>query len=381
MGKLDFRLMEKIFNSVYKGKRVLITGHTGFKGSWLTSWLLLLGAEVIGYSLEPDYEPNLFETIELQKKIIHITGNVIDEEHLLYVFRRYKPDFVFHLAAQPLVRYSYREPRLTYETNVMGTVNILEAIRKTKSVKVCVVITSDKCYENREWVFGYRETDPMGGYDPYSSSKGCTELVVAAYRKSFFIDSSKYSRKHIIALSSVRAGNVIGGGDWGEDRLIPDCVRALSQNRKILIRNPEAIRPWQFVLEPLSGYLWLAALMYQNSREFSDAWNFGPFENCIYNVEEVVKKIIELWGKGEYEVKPDSKYHEGKLLKLDISKSRFYLDWKPIYNIDEALEKTMRWYNKYYKENANMFNYTLKQIKEYVGRAKKQGISWSQSLR
>ena len=368
--------MEKIFNSVYKGKKVLVTGHTGFKGSWLTSWLIILGAEVIGYSLEPPSEPNLFKVIKLEKNITHITGDVRDEEHLFKIFKKYKPEFVFHLAAQSLVRFSYREPKLTYETNVIGTVNVLEAARSIKNVKVCMIITSDKCYENREWLFGYRETDPMGGYDPYSASKGCTELVVTSYRTSF-LNPDDYGKKHQTALSSVRAGNVIGGGDWGEDRLIPDCVKALSQNRKILIRYPKAVRPWQFVLEPLSGYLWLGALMYQNGNKFSDAWNLGPLDNYTLTVEQVIKKAIKLWGGGELKIRQNPKYHENKLLKLDISKACFCLKWKPVYKVDEAIEKTMAWYNKFYKEKINMHKFTLKQIGEYVKNAEKHGIEWS----
>lgn len=370
--------MKGTFNSVYRGKKVLVTGHTGFKGSWLTSWLINLEAEVIGYSLEPPTQPNLFEIIEIGNKIIHITGDVRDEEHLLKVFNKYKPEFVFHLAAQPLVRLSYQESKLTYETNVIGTVNILEAAKKTESVKVCIIITSDKCYENKEWIFGYREIDPMGGYDPYSSSKGCAELVVNAYRMSFF-NPEEYGDMHQVALSSVRAGNVIGGGDWGEDRLIPDCVKAFSKNQRILIRNPDATRPWQFILELLSGYLWLGVLMYQDGKKFSGAWNFGPRGNDVLTVEEVVKKAIRFWGRGEYKVVRDAKYHEGEQLKLDISKALFCLKWKPIYKTDKALENTMAWYKKYYKKDKDIYGYILNQIKEYIKDARKHGLEWSQT--
>jgi CDP-glucose 4,6-dehydratase len=373
--------MEDIFHSVYKGKKVLVTGHTGFKGSWLTSWLMNLGADVIGYSLEPPSEPSLFEALKVEQKIVHVIGNITDGEHVAKVFQKHKPEFVFHLAAQPLVRYSYREPKTTFETNILGTVNVLESVRRAKSVRVCVVITSDKCYENREWVFGYRETDPMGGYDPYSSSKGCTELVVAAYRQSFFSHPVESGKQHQMALSSVRAGNVIGGGDWGEDRLVPDCVKALSHHRKIQIRNPKAVRPWQFVLEPLSGYLWLAALMYKNSGNFSDAWNFGPCDDHMLAVEDVVREIIKLWKNGKYKVKRDPAYHEGKLLKLDTSKARFHLTWEPVYKTAEALEKTIVWYKKYYEGNRNMHNFLLKQIREYVEIARRRGIEWSQPRR
>jgi len=254
-------MQNNTFNNIYNGKRVLVTGHTGFKGGWLSLWLKELRAEVIGYSLDPPTSPSFFEAVDLKNKLIHITGDVRDEKHLLSVFKKYQPEFVFHLAAQPLVRLSYKDPKLTYETNIMGTVNVLESVRKTKSARVCIIVTTDKCYENKEWIYGYRETDPMGGYDPYSSSKGCAELVTAAYRSSFF-NPKDYGKSHRVAPSSARAGNVIGGGDWAEDRLIPDCIRTLSQNKIINIRNPQATRPWQYILEPLSGYLLLGSKMY-----------------------------------------------------------------------------------------------------------------------
>jgi CDP-glucose 4,6-dehydratase len=245
--------METLFSGVYSGKTVLVTGHTGFKGSWLVLWLQLLGARVIGYALSPHTEPSLFQLSNAQEGITHIVGDTRDLSKLREVCQTYKPDFVFHLAAQSLVRYSYEHPVETYETNVMGTIHLLEAIRATPSVRVCVNVTSDKCYENREWEYSYRENDPMGGYDPYSSSKGCAELITAAYRRSFF----KTGDSHGVRLASVRAGNVIGGGDWARDRLIPDCVRSLTAKSPVIVRNPEAVRPWQYVLEPLSGYLWL----------------------------------------------------------------------------------------------------------------------------
>jgi len=352
------------FEGFYKGKKVLITGHTGFKGSWLSAWLTELGANVIGYSFEPPTKPSMFKAMDLQDKITHIIGDVRDEEHLLAVFNKYQPEFVFHLAAQPIVRLSYEEPRLTYETNVMGTVNVLEAIRKTKSVKVGVIITSDKCYENKEWVYGYRESDPMGGYDPYSSSKGCAELVVSTYRHSFF--SPERYNKHKVALSSVRAGNVIGGGDWGQDRLVPDCIRALSERKAIEIRNPNAIRPWQHVLEPLSGYLLLGLKMYQEGDKYACAWNFGPPDSDIITVEEIVKKIISYWGDGKYKTEVSSKNpHEARLLKLDCSKAHSLLGWNPVYNVDETLKETVEWYKIYYTRDKNMSNLTSNQIREY----------------
>jgi len=359
--------MIKNFKNIYKNKKVLITGHTGFKGSWLSLWLLELGANVIGYSLEPPTEPNLFESINLKNKITHIFGDVRDENHLFTVFEKYKPEFVFHLAAQPLVRLSYTEPKLTYETNIMGTINVLEAARKANSVKVCIVITTDKCYENKEWIYGYREIDPMGGYDPYSSSKGCAELITAAYRNSFF-NPDDYGRNHKVALSSVRAGNVIGGGDWGEDRLIPDCIRMLSQNKTIIIRNPKAIRPWQYVLEPLSGYLLLGALMYQDGKRYCSAWNFGPNDNDIITVEEIIKSAIRNWGTGDYKVDTSSQPHEASLLKLDTSKARIFLGWKPVYNIYETIKRTINWYKNFYNstEKKKLYKITVSEIREYM---------------
>ena len=357
----------KDIKDIYKNKKVLITGHTGFKGSWLSLWLLELGANVIGYSLEPPTEPNLFDSIKLKNKITHIFGDVRDDNHIFTVFEKYKPEFVFHLAAQPLVRLSYTEPKLTYETNIMGTINVLEAVRKTNSVRVCIIITTDKCYENKEWIYGYREIDPTGGYDPYSSSKACVELVVSAYRNSFFNpkDSGKI---HNIALSSVRAGNVIGGGDWGGDRLIPDCVKTLSQNKIINIRNPQATRPWQYVLEPLSGYLLLGSKMYKDGKRYSSAWNFGPNDNDIIEVEEIVKSVIINWGNGEYKVVTLSQPHEAGLLKLDTSKARTFLGWKPVYNIYETIKRTINWYKYFYNdvEKEKLYKITVNEIWDYI---------------
>ena len=355
---------------VYKNKKVLITGHTGFKGSWLSTWLTELGADVIGYSLEPPTQPNLFEVLKLDKKLIHIIGDVKDEENLLSVFKKYQPEIVFHLAAQPLVRLSYKDPKLTYETNIMGTVNVLEAVRKTKSIKVCIIITTDKCYENKEWIYGYREIDTMGGYDPYSSSKACAELIIVAYRNSFF-NPKDYSKTHNVALSSVRAGNVIGGGDWGEDRLIPDCVRTLSQNKTINIRNPQATRPWQYVLEPLSGYLLLGSKMYKKGVKHSSAWNFGPNDKNIITVDELVKLVIKDWGSGTYKKIDNSNHpHEAGLLKLDISKARTFLGWNPAYNIYETIERTINWYKKFYNgvEKEKLYKITVNEIWDYVKR-------------
>lgn len=361
-----------LFNDEYRNKKVLITGHTGFKGSWLTIWLNKLGAQVIGYSLEPPTDPSLFKICKLEEKITNVIGDVRDYEKLNQVFEKYQPEVVFHLAAQPLVRISYRNPKETYETNVMGTVNVLEAAKNAKSVKAVVVITTDKCYENKEWVYGYRETDPMGGYDPYSSSKGCAELVVSAYINSFYNENG-------IALASVRAGNVIGGGDWAEDRLIPDFVRAVTDDKAITIRNPLATRPWQHVLEPLSGYLWVGALMLKNKKKYNGGWNFGPRDSDVLNVEEILNLSIKNWGKGKIDIDKSYQPHEANLLKLDISKAKAYLKWHPVYEVNITVKKTIQWYKVYYEnKNENMYEYTLKQIEEYENEAKMKSLVWSE---
>lgn len=355
--------------NTYKSKKVLITGHTGFKGSWLSVWLKKLGAEVIGYSLEPPAEPNLFNAIALRHKIRSILGDVKDEMHLFSVFKKYKPEMVFHLAAQPLVGLSYKEAKLTYETNVMGTVNILEAVRKTQSVKVCINITTDKCYENKERIYGYKESDRLGGYDPYSSSKACAEVVTAAYRQSFF-NPAEYNKSHHVGVASVRAGNIIGGGDWQEDRLIPDCIKALSRNTTIIIRNPRSIRPWQYILEPLAGYLLLGSLIYKKGAKYSGSWNFGPKYREHRTVEEIVELVVTCWGEGGYKVKRIKDFHETKLLKLNINKAITSLGWEPIYHIGEAVERTVSWYKEFYNSvsSKELYKLTIKEIAEYIAK-------------
>lgn len=350
----------EMFNNIYRNKTVLVTGHTGFKGSWLSIWLKELEANVVGYALKPYTNRDNFVLSGLEDRVTHIISDVRDYKKLKEVFTKYKPEFVFHLAAQPIVRESYLNPKETYDINVGGTVNVFECCRLTNSVKVIINVTSDKCYENKECIWGYRENDPMGGYDPYSSSKGCSELVTAAYRKSFFNpDSFKQHRK---SLSSVRAGNVIGGGDWQKDRLIPDCIRALENREVIKIRNPEATRPWQHVLEPLSGYLLLASKMYQKPEKFSGAWNFGPNYESIVSVREIVSMLVEKWGNGKWlDISNKSEPHEANLLSLDISKARIFLDWQPIWNIKKSIEKTLEWYKKHNEEN--VYEMCLNQIK------------------
>jgi len=352
-----------MFGNVFAEKTVLVTGHTGFKGSWLCIWLKELGANIVGYALEPYTERDNFVVSDLEDRITHIIGDVIDFQNLSKVFEEYKPEFVFHLAAQPIVRESYVNPKETYDINVGGTVNVLECCRINDSVRVIINVTSDKCYENQEWVWGYRENDPMGGYDPYSSSKGCSELITAAYRNSFFnpIDFEK----HVKSLSSVRAGNVIGGGDWQKDRIIPDCIRSLENDNPIEIRSPHATRPWQHVLEPLNGYLLLAAKMYEAPQKYCGAWNFGPNQDSIITVGEIADMIVAKWGSGFWIDKSDkSEPHEANLLSLDMSKAKTYLQWFPAWNIETTIEKTVEWYKKYTLKNP--YEICWFQIKEFM---------------
>lgn len=366
------------FGDAFRGRRILLTGHTGFKGSWLSLWLAELGAEVHGYALEPATDPGLFAVAQVRDALAsHRIADVRDHASLHQCMQDVKPDFVFHLAAQPLVRLSYREPRETYETNVMGTVNLLEAVRQCDAVRVCQIITSDKCYENREWVYAYRENDPMGGFDPYSNSKGCTELVVSAYRQSFFHPDR--IGEHGVSLASSRAGNVIGGGDWAEDRIIPDCVRALSKGETIQVRNPHAIRPWQHVLEPLSGYLWLAARQWQQPGSFEAGWNFGPTGAGNVDVRRIVELAVEAWGEGNWQAPetPHDRLHEANFLKLDITKASSLLAWEPVCNVSQTLADTMAWYRAFYDASGNMSAFTLKQIHEYMNRAGKLGLAWA----
>lgn len=352
-----------MFGNSFKNKTVLVTGHTGFKGSWLCIWLRELGAQVIGYAFEPYTDKGNFVVTRLEEKITHIIGDVRDYHKLKKVFEEYQPEFVFHLAAQPIVRESYSNPKEAYDINVGGTVNVLECCRLTDSVKVIVNVTSDKCYENREWAWGYRENDPMGGFDPYSSSKGCSELVTASYRKSFF--NPQDFEAHGKSLSSVRAGNVIGGGDWQKYRIIPDCMRALEGNKPIGVRNPTAIRPWQHVLEPLNGYLCLTEKMYEEPENYCSAWNFGPNHDSIVSVGEVVDKVVAHWGSGNWiNLSKGIECHEAELLNLDISKAKLFLQWFPIWNMEKAVEKTVHWYKNYRRKDP--YAICVDQIEEFT---------------
>jgi len=348
---------------IYKKRRVLVTGHTGFKGSWLCLLLHKLGADVSGYALEPPTTPSLFVEAKIDELITSFIGDIRDYENLLGLMQRIQPEIVIHMAAQPLVRESYKFPIETYSTNVMGTVHLLEACRHTKSVKAIVNVTTDKCYENREWHWGYRENEPMGGYDPYSNSKGCSELVTTSYRSSYF-NSNEYD-KHGIALASARAGNVIGGGDWADDRLIPDFMRAITKGEEVKIRSPYAIRPWQHVLEPLTGYLTLGAKLYSEGAAYAQGWNFGPDDNDAQNVEWITKTICKLWGKGaSYEVDNNPQPHEANYLKLDCSKAKAELNWFPKWNIETTLKSIVDW-NKAFIAGEDIRTETNKQIDEY----------------
>lgn len=353
-----------IFDNFYRGKRILVTGHTGFKGSWLSIWLNELGAEVVGVSLDPSTEKDNFVLSGIGNRIkADIRADIRDGERMKEIFAEYKPEIVFHLAAQPLVRLSYDIPVETYQTNVMGTINILEAIRVTDSVKAGVMITTDKCYENKEQIWGYRENEPMGGYDPYSSSKGAAEIAIASWRRSFF-NPNEYE-KHGKSIASVRAGNVIGGGDWALDRIIPDCIHAIKAGRPIDIRSPKAIRPWQHVLEPLGGYLLLAKKMWESPTEYCEGWNFGPRAESISTVLEVAQKVIENYGCGELrDLSDPNALHEAKLLMLDISKAKFRLGWEPRMNIDQTVALTVDWYKKY--KSTQVYTLCLQQIQKYI---------------
>lgn len=364
--------MTNMFADVYKGKKVFVTGNTGFKGSWFVLWLMKLGANVAGYSLDIPTDPSHHKILNLDYKTNYY--DIRDIESLRKVIESFKPDIVFHMAAQSLVRESYQSPVKTFETNVMGTVNLFEACRETDSLKAIVNITSDKCYENREWIWGYRESDPLGGHDPYSASKGCAELVTASYRKSFFpID--EYQKAHQILVASSRAGNVVAGGDWGEDRLVPDIMRAASQNERVQIRNPHATRPWQHVLEPLSGYLFLGQQLLEGRKEYSGAWNFGPTDEDHRNVIDVVKELQKYWSNIDYQIKADKKNpYEANFLKLDCSKAYAILKWKLIWGGSTTFEKTAQWYKSYYESG---LVHSEEQLNEFVADARQKQVSWA----
>lgn len=353
-----------MYNNVYNGKTVLVTGHTGFKGSWLSIWLTMLGAKVVGYSLEPYSERGNFEACHLHDRLYaDIRGDVRDFEKLNETIKTHKPEIIFHLAAQALVRTAYQHPRETYETNIMGSINVLEAIRQNECVKTVVMITSDKCYENVEQIWGYKETDRMGGYDPYSASKGCAELAISSYRNSYF--NPKDYTKHGKAIASVRAGNVIGGGDWSDNRLIPDCIRFIEAGKDIEIRNPIATRPWEHVLEPLSGYLKVGQKLIENPVEYATSFNFGPHISANKTVLEVVRRLVEYYGKGKVvDASDPNAVHENTLLNLDVTKAYVMLQWEAKWGLQEAVEKTVDWY-KEALNSQDMYDFCVKQILEH----------------
>lgn len=346
---------------IFKGKKVFLTGHTGFKGGWLTAWLHLLGAEVKGYALAPEFDRGIYNTIAGESVCESVIADIRDEQRLTSEISKFNPDFVFHLAAQPLVRRSYTKPTETYEVNVLGTANLLNAVRSVHGECAVVVITTDKVYENHEWSYPYREVDVLGGYDPYSASKACTEIVVNSFRQSFY--NTADLAEHGKSLASARAGNVIGGGDWSEDRIIPDIVRSLEADCEIAVRNPASIRPWQHVLEPLHGYLLLAAGLKNNPLKYSGAYNFGPLPNDFLSVGNLVDRAIQSWGSGRWKCPDNGKQpHEAGVLKLDISKAMDQLNWIPALNSSQAIEWTIAWYKK---STTERLNYTFEQIENY----------------
>jgi len=348
----------------WKDKRIFLTGHTGFKGGWLSLWLCSMGAKVTGYSLPPNTRPNLFEVAKVATglELSHF-ADIRNLEKLQRAMADARPDIVIHMAAQPLVRYSYSNPVETYATNVMGTVHVLESIRNTPSVRAAVIVTTDKCYENNEWPWGYRENEPMGGHDPYSNSKGCAELVTSAYRESFFSEHNNSARQ--VAIASARAGNVIGGGDWSMDRLIPDAIRAFESNETLMIRNPLATRPWQHVLEPLSGYLILAQALFNKGAEFASAWNFGPQDEDTRTVEDVIDLLIQNWpNKATWKQDQSEQPHEAHLLKLDCSKVHQLLKWRAKWNLEKAIQNITQWQGAFQRQ-LDMHDFSLQQIASY----------------
>ncbi len=362
-----------MFNHIYRGKRVLLTGHTGFKGSWLAMWLQRLGAEVCGIGLLMPEQYSHWQLLQL--KMRSEIADIKNLDRILQIFQDFQPDVVFHLAAQPLVRLSYKEPVETFHTNVIGSTNVLEACRKTPSVRAIVAISSDKCYENREWAWGYREDEPLGGYDPYSASKGCAELVISSYRRSFF-NNIDYGKKHQTLLASGRAGNVIGGGDWAPDRLVPDIMKAAAANNEVEIHSPKATRPWQHVLEPLSGYLALGQRLLQEEIQFAESWNFGPSDDGIITVKNAATELAKHWDAIRIQLKqPTEILHEANLLRLDCSKARYELCWHGVWTSAETFKYTAQWYKNFYLEQK--LN-TMADLDAYITTAQEKELPWTQ---
>ena len=360
-----------LFKGAFRGKTVFLTGHTGFVGSWMAIWLGALGARVVGFSLEPPSDPSLFEKASLAGRVTHIHGDVRDLEFLKSAMAQCEPDLAFHLAAQSLVRPSYDDPVGTYGTNIMGTVHFLEAVRGCPSIKVCQVITTDKCYENRETGQAYNEKDPLGGHDPYSSSKAGAEIVTAAYRRSFFQTDT--------SVATVRAGNIIGGGDWASDRLIPDCIRTLQAGERIRLRNPDAVRPWQFILDPVAGYLHLASMMMDDPTTFCGPWNFGPMEPENLTVGEVVDGVLRIWGYGSWERQGgENEVHEARLLNLDTSKATRELGFRPVYEVERSIAETVSWYKQVHgNSEIDVYSLCLNQVRQYIDDARLARAPWT----
>lgn len=365
--------INQLFGGIYKNKKVLITGHTGFKGSWLALWLKKMGAHVMGFSLAPSTEPNHFNALNLEIK--SVIGDIRDDTLLHTTLKEYKPEIVFHLAAQPLVRESYKDPVETFEINVIGTLNVYQACKMADSVRAIVSITTDKVYKNNEWHWGYRENDPFGGYDPYSASKACAEILSDSFRNSYF-NVERFGSDHNTLLCTTRAGNVIGGGDWANDRLIPDIIKAASKNEKVIIRSPSATRPWQHVLEPLSAYLQLGEKLLRGYKEYAEGWNIGPRDDDVLSVAEILDQIKQYWSQVKFDIQLDNNApHEANQLKLDFSKARNKLNWRPVWNIQQAIQKTILWYRKYY---LNHTVNSLDDLHQYVSDASVLKISWTQ---
>jgi len=382
MRHTQYEIMSTALHRTFDGLTVLITGHTGFKGSWLSIWLRELGARVVGYSLDPPTEPSNFRLSCLAGRVVDLRGDVRDFARLREAVEQHRPGVIFHLAAQPLVPLSYREPKETLDVNVGGTVNVLETARTTGATKAVLCVTTDKVYRNREWSWGYRENDELGGHDPYSASKAMAELAIASYRQAFF--SGRSGGERTVAVASARAGNVIGGGDWGQDRLLPDCMRALIDGRAVPLHNPGCVRPWQSVLEPLSGYLWLAArLLSDEGSRYAGAWNFGPAERRAVSTEELVSEAIALWGDGSYVVADGRNEVETQVLRLNWDKAANELDWHPVYNWKEALAEAVGWFRAYHntqQEHAapiDMYGTCVAQIRAYTERAREQDLAWA----
>src|SRR5664280_2109774 len=369
--------MDQLFDSYYSHRRVFITGHTGFKGSWLMQWLLLLGAEVTGYSIGVPTQPSLYESLGLSGQIQDVRGDVRRSQDVQTAMDQAAPEVIIHMAAQALVLPSYADPLTTFETNVMGTANGLEAARHCPSVRSVVVVTTDKCYANNEWPYGYREADALGGHDPYSASKAAAEMVVASYRSSFF-DVGEAPKKRA-GVASVRSGNVIGGGDWAADRLVPDCMRALMEGNPIVVRNPGSIRPWQYVLEPLSGYLWLGALLAPDPATYGGAWNFGPDPEGAVSVEQLVGQVCQAWGgAARFETATSAQaLSEAGILRLDCTKARSQLGWRPVYDVGEAIQHTMTWYHSTMEDAGQAAPLTVRSIGDYAQAARAKGVSWA----